>query len=209
MLKTIDAIIFDLGGVILNLEYDATQRAFEELMGIDFHALYNQTQQTGIFDAWETGAITADEFRAFIRSQQPDLSLSDAQIDTAWNAMLKDFPPHRIDFLRQIGKQKPIYLLSNTNAIHKTAFDAIYEQTFGQPATHFDTLFQQAHYSHILGRRKPHQETFACLIELHGLKPETTLFIDDSPQHIEGAKQVGLQTIWLDVKRHDVTELLS
>ncbi|WP_126146627.1 HAD family hydrolase [Synechococcus elongatus] len=191
-----DAIIFDFGGVILDLDYHATRRAFEELCGCDWHALYSQQQQTALFDDFETGRIDPATFRDSLR-QLLGQDLSDRAIDTAWNAMLGGVPLVHVKFLEQLRSQRPIFLLSNTNAIHQEAFEQRFIDDHGDRHSSLPALFEQAYYSHHLGDRKPHASIFQTVIDRHQLDPSRTLFLDDSPQHLEGAKQAGLHTAWI------------
>jgi putative hydrolase of the HAD superfamily len=108
--------------------------------------------------------------------------------------MLLDLPRARYDLIASIGQQLPIYLFSNTNHIHITWFNTYLEK---QGMSGFFDLFQQAYLSHNVHKRKPDVATFEWVIQQHNLVPETTLFIDDSAQHIEGAQKAGLQTHWL------------
>ena len=197
------AIIFDLGGVILNIDYNKTIDAFKSIGILNFDTLYTQAQQNNVFDDIETGKITPQEFRDYIKSKSTH-ALSDSDIDQAWNAMLLDLPVKRIELLKNIANQCPIYLFSNTNKIHLDAFRLIIEKQHGDSML-LENLFIQTYYSHDLKMRKPNTEGFEHIIRENNLRPETTLFIDDSIQHIEGAKKVGLQTIWLN--QQDITEI--
>ncbi|MCS7018983.1 MAG: HAD family phosphatase [Cytophagales bacterium] len=192
--KAFPNIIFDLGGVLLNLDIARTIRAFSTLTGKDFTQWYSQNKQKAFFTDFETGKITPDEFRQILR-QELQAPLSDAEIDHCWNAMLLDLPIERLQLLEQLKSQKRIFLLSNTNAIHKAAFEKIIQTQHGIASlSHF---FEQDYYSHLLGMCKPHPEVFHYILETHGLEAKETLFIDDSIQHVEGAKKAGLQAIHL------------
>lgn len=184
------AIIFDLGGVILNIDYQLTARAFQSLGIENFDALFSQAQQSHLFDKLETGNISPEGFRDEIRAITKQ-NWPDEEIDNAWNAMLLDLPEHRLNFLQRIGQQRPIFLLSNTNAIHYQAFSKYIRQSFGVPS--LDSLFQKAYYSHEINRRKPDAETFEWVLEDAGLQPEATFFFDDSEQHLVSAKKLGIQ----------------
>lgn len=189
-------IIFDLGGVILNINYGNTIARLSELSGQDFAAIYTQHRQDAIFDDFETGKITSDGFRQRLR-QLLQVPASDQAIDDAWNAMLLDIPPSRIDFLEGVGNQKRIFLLSNTNEIHKKAFDQIVTDSFGDRLSDLSNLFEKAYYSHLVGDRKPKASIFERVLAENQLNPAETLFIDDTLGHVEGAKQVGLQAFHL------------
>lgn len=195
MLQPVDAIIFDLGGVILNLNYNLTVEAFKNLGRENFEKLYTQSHQDQLFDQFETGAITADEFRRYMKAFF-DFPVTDQAIDQAWNAMLLDLPKARIELLQELKNQYPIFLFSNTNEIHLKAFKKIISDQHGNPNL-LESVFHQTYFSHIAGKRKPNADAFLQVIEDHDLTPERTLFIDDSIQHIEGAKKLGIQTIHL------------
>ncbi len=203
--KNIKNIIFDLGGVILNIDYNKTAEAFKNLGFDNFDELYSQSKQNHIFDDLETGKLSANDFRNYIRKNVPHLTLSDQSIDSAWNAMLLDLPKERIQLLQTINKDYRIFLLSNTNEIHVKAFTNYINQTFVPNL--FDNIFEQYYYSNEIGKRKPDVATFQYVITENNLKPEETLFIDDSIQHIKGAEKVGLQTYLLNPKEEDICGL--
>lgn len=194
----IDAIIFDLGGVILNLNYQRTIDAFQALSGKNFANIYTQHQQYPFFDALETGKMSPATFRTELKNVL-GIVVSDKVLDEAWNAMLLDIPAERLELLQALKQRKRIFLLSNTNAIHKEAFDKKLLQQHGYPA--LDVFFEKAYYSHLVGDRKPHASIFEHVLKENRLHPQTTVFIDDTLQHIEGAKKVGLQTIHLQAPK--------
>lgn len=195
MIEGIKHIIFDLGGVLLNIDYSATEKAFQDLGITDFANRYSQLQQNNFFDDWETGKIGQDDF---VKGMQNASStpLSEVQILKAWNAMLLDFPLRRLQILQQLRLYYDLFLLSNTNEVHEAAFNEILMRSHG-----FQTIalfFDRTYFSHRVGLRKPGKEIFQQILNENELKPEHTLFIDDSPQHIETAKSLGIQTIYLE-----------
>ena len=187
-------IIFDLGGVILDIDYQKTIDAFHALGFVDFHNHYTQAQQNGLFDALEVGEIQPDEFIGSLKNYLP-VNTTNQQIIDAWNALLLNWNKERIVFLQGLKDRYALFLFSNTNAIHKAHFDQTFQKQIGLNS--LDHLFKKAYYSHNFGMRKPHQASFLKLINENQLNPEETLFIDDSVQHIEGAKSIGLQTLHL------------
>lgn len=205
MNRPYSAIIFDLGGVILNIDYHKTSQAFKKLGVTSFDDIYTQAKQSHLFDSYETGKISSSDFRQQIR-ELSGLNLSDIQIDEAWNAMLLDLPEGRLELLKSLSQEMPIFLYSNTNEIHYNAFRDYNLKTFGNKEL-LEEIFNQTYYSHHLQMRKPHAEGFEHIIQINGLTPEKTLFIDDSEQHLIGAKKVGLQTHWL--KEGDIRDILT
>lgn len=196
-MQHIKHIIFDLGGVILNIDYKKTERAFIDLGLADFPQLYSQLQQTHLFDHYETGAISSATFISQLKSYLP--SASDEAIITAWNAMLLDLPIERLRLLQQLQLYYDIYLLSNTNELHELAFNQQVKQLVGYD--NFAPFFNKIYLSHQIKHRKPNSEAFEIILNENKLTPAQTLFIDDSPQHIEGAKALGIQTIHLQAPK--------
>ena len=194
MVTGVQHIIFDLGGVLLNIDYQLTENAFVAAGISNFRELYSQLQQTPLFDDLEMGRIGQKEFLEAMHKASP-VPITEGQILAAWNAMLLDFPLRRLQILQQLRMHHDLFLLSNTNIIHEIAFNDILMNTRSIPS--IATFFDRAYFSHRVGMRKPMKEIFEMVIDENGLKPSETLFIDDSPQHIEGAKQVGIQTIYL------------
>lgn len=193
-LTGIKNIIFDLGGVILNIRYQNALEAFQKLSKSQQAIGFTQQQQTALFDDYEIGRITDKEFRDGLRRHY-DIEASDAEIDAAWNSLLLDLPAERITLLQALGQKYRLFLLSNTNAIHLVRFTQIVADSFS--SLRLEDLFEKTYYSHLIGQRKPHGSVFEHILEEQQLKRDETLFVDDSLQHIEGANQVGLKTLFL------------
>ena len=195
MIQGVKHIIFDLGGVLLNIDYKLTEHAFIKAGITNFPELYGQLQQTSLFDKFETGEITREEFIKDLQ-QIATTPLSEEQIINAWNAMLLDFPVRRLQILQQLRLYYDLFLLSNTNEVHEDAFNEILMRSHGIP--NIGVFFDKVYLSHRVGMRKPTKDIFQRILDENSLKPEETLFIDDSPQHIATAKELGIQTIFLE-----------
>jgi len=194
MIEGIRHIIFDLGGVLLNIDYSLTEQAFKNCGIENFDQIYSQLKQEKFFDDLETGKITSGEFTQSIQ-QIAAHEISEEQIITAWNAMLLDLPVKRLQLLQQLRNHYDLILLSNTNEIHEAAFNKITQQAHG---TLIGAFFDKIYFSHRVGMRKPDKEIFERILNDTGFKPQETLFIDDSPQHIKSAEMLGIQTIFLE-----------
>ena len=194
MIKGVKQIIFDLGGVLLNLDYSLTENAFIAAGVKNFPELYSQLQQSDLFDRWETGRMTAEEFVAAMKAAS-ETPLTTEQVLDAWNAMLLDFPIRRLQILQQLRNYYDLFLLSNTNEIHEETFNNTLMQAHGIP--NIGVFFDKVYMSHRVGLRKPMPEIFMRVLEDNGLQAGQTLFIDDSPQHIKTANELGIQTIYL------------
>lgn len=177
-----DTILLDLGGVLIDVDYHAAARAFNALGFTDFETLYSKAQQDHLFDGFETGELSPAEFRERIR-QLHRSEITDAQIDGCWNAMLGSVPPERLALVEQLKTRYQVLLLSNTNAIHVPAFEAIIAK---ENSIHdFKSLFHGAYYSCEMHLRKPNADAFHHVLNSHGADASRTLFIDDSFHHVE------------------------
>lgn len=185
-------IIFDLGGVLLTIDYSLTINAFKQLGIPDFEQHYSKQRQDGLFNKLETGKINTAQFingiNAISRKPIPAQKIIDA-----WNAMLLDFPAENIGLLNRLKKDYKVFLLSNTNEIHLEAFSQIIFAQHG--IKNLEGLFHKAYYSHLIGMRKPGSDIFNHILTEQKLDPSATLFIDDSAQHVAGAKEEGIKGI--------------
>lgn len=201
--KAIDAIIFDLGGVILNIDYELPVRNFEKLGVRNFQQYYSQAAQTGLFDNFETGKINTAEFLKQVGLATGSL-LDDDAITEAWNSILLDLPAHRLQLLQKIAEHHRIFLLSNTNEMHISSVNEYLQREYG--ISSLNPYFEKVYYSYEVGMRKPDAEVFEFVLRDAGLNAGSTLFIDDSVQHIEGARGVGLNAYHLTSELADFLE---
>lgn len=197
-MQGIKNIIFDLGGVLLNIDYQLTNKAFTDLGVKNFTELYSQFHTDTLFEDLETGRVSDEEFIARLRPHIPG-HVTDGQIITAWNAMLLDYPLARLQLLQQLRLHYNLYLLSNTNAIHLREVNAILERSRGIPS--LAAFFDRSYYSHLIGFRKPEKEAYQLILDENDLRPEETLFIDDTLPNIDAAQKLGIQAIHLQAPK--------
>ncbi len=198
-------IIFDFGGVLYNIRYQNIAEAFARCGVSNFEEIYSKQKQSDMMDRFEEGLISVPEFRAYVRSLA-DVPLTDRQIDDSWNAILIGFPEAHERMLRRVGERYNLYLYSNTNQLNYELFTRQMCEQFGYDL--FAERFKKAYFSQLLHIRKPKVEGFRHIIEENALVPEETLFIDDSPQHLVGARAAGLQTLHLQ-DGMEVTDLFD
>jgi len=191
--NSFDAIIFDLGGVIINLDYQLTIDAFKNLGLANFDEMYTQAKQSNLFDDFETGKISSQHF---INSLLPFLpsGVSANKVVHAWNAMILDFPKERLELLDKLKSNYRIFLLSNTNDIH---LQAVKRSLVNTTDRKLESYFEKVYLSHEVKLRKPHIEIFELVCEEQNLDPSRTLFIDDTIGHIEGSIKIGLKGLHL------------
>lgn len=192
----IDNIIFDLGGVIINLDIEATFRKFSKLFQREIKTeVFIDHDKYRFFRDYEVGKIDDSTFREHIRTLA-DHHIEDDDIDNAWNAMLKNIPNDRISWIHEVTKNYNCVVLSNTNSIHIKHFDHIFNSTtsFGYPKD----LFQKLFYSFEIGERKPDSAAFEVVLEKTGFDPARTVVFDDLKENLETAKRLGMRTVYVE-----------
>lgn len=193
-LTNINNIFFDLGNVLLNLDFDASIRAFQKL-GLNSSVVNNQHAYADpVFYELETGKISPEDFRKEVREILQNTDATDKQIDDAWSAMVLDIPAPRIQILQKLSLNYNIYLFSNTNKIH---IDRLFQSFKAEHGIDFPSLFKTAFYSHDIQDRKPEISSFEKVIELSGVNPAESLFVDDLEKNIRAGEKAGFNSIWL------------
>ena len=203
-MSEIKNIIFDLGGVILNLDYSKTADEFKKIGILHFKDLYSQKKQTLLFDDFEKGKIQPGEFISSLNDSE-NLKIKEIDFINAWNAMLLEISTEKLEFIYRLKKDYKIFLLSNTNEIHINKFESNLKKN--NMLDQFYKCFDKIYYSSRMGKRKPDENCFNQVLEENGLLAENTLFIDDTTQHILGAKEVGLNTFHLE-KNKSIIDLV-
>ncbi len=188
-------IIFDFGGVILDIDPELTINEFIKLGVSDFDRLLTPEFTEEIIGKFERGILTPEVFRAKLKSFL-DIDITDQQLDDAWNSLLYDIPAERIEIIEQVKKNYQILLLSNSNEIHYDLYVRDLQLRFGY--REFDELFHKAYFSFDLHLLKPNPDIYEFVINQHGFLPEETLFIDDKMENIEAAGKLGLKTYQLE-----------
>lgn len=191
---SIKDIIFDFGGVLLEIDVQITVKAFEKLglSGVGIHDIHPHNK--GVFLALELGEISPDDFFNYlVEHSAPNTTRQ--QVEQAWNALLCDYDLRRFDLLGKLKAQGyGIYLLSNTNLPHREFFIEKFRQIQGLD---LESYFDQVFYSDVMHLRKPDVEIYSQMLEQSGLNPHTTVFIDDNAHNLDGAQKVGIHTIHL------------
>jgi putative hydrolase of the HAD superfamily len=192
---TIKNIVLDLGGVLFAIDYRLTQQAFVNLGCKNFEAIYSQAQQSDLFNKFETGQLTEAVFFEELKNLSDLKTISHTDIKQAWNAMLIDLPKENYLLLKELKPKYRVFLLSNTNQTHITAFEKLIPKTC--TVSEFEGLFEKIYYSCRIRLRKPDLACFLHVLTHSNLNPAETVFIDDSTQHVEGAKKAGIAAYWL------------
>jgi putative hydrolase of the HAD superfamily len=191
--QEIQAIIFDFGGVLLDIDYQKTYDAMSKLLGMDFVPAKLPKETLQALNDFETGHINVETFIWNIQRLAKKEMPIGQDIIKAWNAMLIGWDVSKFEFLTQLRQKYKLFLLSNTNELH---IDWVRKDL--KKNHHIidfeDRFFDKVYYSHIIQKRKPNKDIFEFVLDDADLDPKHTIFIDDLAENIETGRCVGLQT---------------
>lgn len=193
---SIKNIVFDIGNVLVDIDYNVVIAEFQKLSDVDFSTIVSYAKQEKFFDQFEKGEISAQDFRNRLKTLLKP-NTTDAQINNAWNSILIAYPKAKFDLLRNLKKHYSIFALSNINEIHVESIDKAAQQLFNE--SKFANFFHKAYYSNETGFRKPEKEIYELVLREQNLNPHETLFIDDKAENIMTAND-------LDIKTHHLTD---
>jgi putative hydrolase of the HAD superfamily len=185
--NNIKHILFDLGGVLLNIDPGLTLKVLADMGVQNTEQLHEKLSESGLYSRFDSGKCSEDCFRDEIR-QACGMSLTDEQVDEAWNALLLDFPAERVAMMHAIMPNYRLFLLSNTNSIHYRSYTQRFREIHGEE---MPSLFDRLFLSYELGAHKPDPEIYRKVIDTKAFNPAETLFIDDSLANIRAAVAEG------------------
>lgn len=184
--------LFDLGGVIIDIRRQDCVDAFRHLGFGDIGDYLGDYGQKGVFLALEEGKVTPEEFRAELRRHLP-ADVTDSQIDAAFNAFITGIPLSRLQTLRRLRAEgHKLYVISNTNPV---MWDASIKDAFAQEGGDINTYFDGVVTSFEAGVCKPDPAIFALCCSWFGIRPEETVFFDDSAANCEAASRLGFHAV--------------
>ncbi len=184
-------IVFDIGNVLVDIDYNVTIAEFQKLAKVDFAEIVSYPKQEKIFDRFEKGEISVSDFFTGLKKYLKD-DVSDVQITDAWNSILINYPKAKFDLLEKLKLNYNVFALSNINQIHADSLDVVAQNQLGKNS--FRDFFHHAYYSHEMGYRKPEAEIYEIVLNEQKLVPTETLFIDDKAENTAAAETLGIQT---------------
>ena len=188
--KNIKNIVFDLGGVLVDLDFKSAINGLQEAGFANVKEQLQAFDRGGIFQKFELGEVNADEFRTAIR-ENSTVTLTDEEVDTLWNLMLLEIPREKLELILELRGKYMVYLLSNTNPIH---WDYVCKNAFNYRGFRVNDYFEETFLSFEMHLTKPDKAIFEKVLEEANLLPEETLFIDDSEANCQAAEELGIHT---------------
>ncbi|WP_430811697.1 MULTISPECIES: HAD family hydrolase [unclassified Carboxylicivirga] len=193
--SNIDAYLFDLGGVIVDISPQAAIDAFAALGLSDLESQITHGHHQGLFKRYELGEISTEGFIDAVQRLLPQAA-DPQQIVAAWQAMLVNLPSERVALLERLAKKRPVYLLSNTNELHRKAYVSM-----AKGYDNVEKVFTKAYYSYEIKRSKPDVAAFNYVLDDVVIPPHRILFLDDAPLNLEAAASLGFQTCKVDAQQ--------
>jgi len=196
-------IIFDLGGVIINIEPNRTWQAFAQRMGKKDSEIKTLFGEMDVFALLEEGKISST---VFLNTLSQHTGLTELEVLECWNALLLDIPEERIELLKSLKKNHRLFLLSNTNELHIQAIQSYLNKKF---SLQLHELFEQVFLSHEIQMRKPNQEIYSHLLLTTQIQPKHSVFIDDLPENAFAANKVGIAGLHIDLAQKSLVDLFK
>lgn len=190
----IKAIIFDMGGVIVDLDIEDCKRAFKEYLGYyRIDELIDPCHQKGIYGDLEEGKISGDEFRSIVLQDSDPGALAE-NVDKAMWHILTGISPYKVEMLKRLSESYDLYLLSNNNPVCLPRAKAIFEDA-GIP---LEKIFRKCFYSFEMKALKPSETFYKAVVREIGIPAEQMFFIDDSQKNVDGAIAAGLPAVYYE-----------
>jgi putative hydrolase of the HAD superfamily len=187
--QTIGAILFDLGNVLIDIDFYRCARLWSDHAGIPAHVLASRFRIDDAYKAFECGKLDARAFYEALR-RQLEISLPDDIMREGWNAIIRDEKPGIRDCLEQLARRYPLYVLTNTNPEHEN----IWAEKHQDLLSYFEKIFVSSH----MGYRKPDTAAYLHVSQSIGVPCSEILFFDDADENVEGARKAGMQAIRVD-----------
>jgi glucose-1-phosphatase len=184
-------LIFDFGNVLFDLNLPAIEEGMRRLFGDHYEAAGRELKAERVFELYETGGLSTDEFVDAIRYAAGQQHSTESVVEI-WNSIFIGMPRHRFELLQTLRQRYQVFLLSNINDLHARWIDdyMLREHQFSDFQT---TYFDGVYYSHLIRLRKPDRDIYEYVLADAELQARDCLFFDDLPQNIEAARAVGIE----------------
>ena len=192
-------LVFDLGGVILNLNLERALLEISGFMGTDPFDLKHAYINHPFLREFELGLLDKIQFRLKFRKML-GADLEDKHLDELWNLMLADIPDERIQWIKDLKNRYQVVLLSNTNELHIEAVNSF----LSNKSLSLETLFDKVYYSFAIHERKPEKEAFEYVLNDLGISPVKAVMFDDDAHNIDTAASLGMH--YVHVPHNDLSQ---
>lgn len=190
----IKAIIFDMGGVLVDLDIEDCKKVFKETLGYnDIDQIIDACHQKGIYGDLEEGTLSAEEFRSIVLAGSRPGSTPE-MVDEAMSHILVGIQPYKVQMLKKLAQEYDLYMLSNNNAICLPYSRAM----FAEAGIPLEDIFKKCFFSFEMKALKPSAAFYKAVVEQIGLPAEELFFIDDSQRNVDGSIAAGLPAVYYE-----------
>ena len=190
----IKAIIFDMGGVLVDLDIEDCKKVFKETLGYnDIDQIIDACHQKGIYGDLEEGTLSAEEFRSIVLADSRPGSTPE-MVDEAMSHILVGIQPYKVQMLKKLAQEYDLYMLSNNNAICLPYSRAM----FAEAGIPLEDIFKKCFFSFEMKALKPSAAFYKAVVEQIGLPAEEMFFIDDSQRNVDGSVAAGLPAVYYE-----------
>lgn len=190
----IKAIIFDMGGVLVDLDIEDCKKVFKETLEYDdIDQIIDACHQKGIYGDLEEGTLSAEEFRSIVLAGSRPGSTPE-MVDEAMSHILVGIQPYKVQMLKKLAQEYDLYMLSNNNAICLPYSRAM----FAEAGIPLEDIFKKCFFSFEMKALKPSAAFYKAVVEQIGLPAEEMFFIDDSQRNVDGSIAAGLPAVYYE-----------
>ena len=190
----IKAIIFDMGGVLVDLDIEDCKKVFKETLGYnDIDQIIDACHQKGIYGDLEEGTLSAEEFRSIVLAGSRPGSAPE-MVDEAMSHILVGIQPYKVQMLKKLAQEYDLYMLSNNNAICLPYSRAM----FADAGIPLEDIFKKCFFSFEMKALKPSAAFYKEVVEQIGQPAEEMFFIDDSQRNVDGSIAAGLPAVYYE-----------
>jgi glucose-1-phosphatase len=199
-------IIFDLGNVIIDIDFSLTFQALAKLSnGYSADEIAEIMTDQKIWEDYEKGVFTDAQFRTILKSNLLLNKISDAEIDEAFCALLLPIDPNRIALLKKLSKNHRLFILSNTNQIHFKKVEKMIKEATGTDIIE-EEIIECAFLSYEMNLAKPDKAIYKQLMDEAMILPKETLFLDDMLPNVKAAEKLGIKTVQINPKEFTILD---
>lgn len=186
MAVPVRALLFDLGGVLVDIDFSRALRAWQAHTSLSVDELAKAFCFDPAYERHERGQISSAEYFSHL-SNTLKLSAPHEEIEAGWNSIFRGEIAETLLLVEQASRRLPCYAFTNTNASHMRTWKALYPRV--------GATFERIFASHEMGMRKPERKAFDFICRSLRCEPGPILFFDDLAENVQAAQEAGLQAI--------------
>lgn len=193
-IKMNKTVIFDMGGVLVDLDIEDCKKVFREELGYaGIDAIIDACHQKGIYGDLEEGTLSAEDFRAIVLAES-NPGTTPEEVDRAMSHILVGIAPYKVELLKRMAEKYDLCMLSNNNPICLPFSSKMFDDA-GIPLVE---IFRKCYMSFEMKALKPSETFYKAVLADIGRAAEDVIFIDDSQRNVDGAIAAGMPAVYYE-----------